>query len=137
MNLQDPQVVQAVKGAIKAAIDSLMLEIRNDVTLTLRRKENPGPPFLNTSKPNEPPATRNFSSGLAGSVAANLATIKGNRISGRVGVNKEYGAPLEFGAPANGLEPRPFMRPTIEDNRERYTTIAAEDVARGLRKVFG
>ena len=136
MNLQDPQVAQAVKGAIKAAIDSLMLESRNDVTLTLRRKENPGPPFLNTSKPGEPPATRNFTSGLAGSATVNLATIKGNRISGRVGVNKEYAAPLEFGAPANGLEPRPFLRPTIEDNRERYTTIAAEDVARGLRKVF-
>ena len=137
MNLQDPQVAQAVKGAIKAAIDSLMSEIRNDVTLTLSRKENPGPPFLNTSKPDEPPATRNFTSGLAGSATVNLATIKGNRISGRVGVNKEYAAPLEFGAPANGLEPRPFLRPTIEDNRERYTTIAAEDVARGLRKVFG
>jgi hypothetical protein len=138
VNIRSPQIMAAMNLATKTAIDSLLLEIRNDVQLILRQKENEGPPYLNPSRPGEPPAARNLAAGLNASAAVKKADIKDDRIVGRVGVNKEYAAPLEFGAPANGLEPRPFLRPTITSpaNYKRYAKNAAADFADALRRVF-
>lgn len=55
------------------------------------------------------------------------------------GQNYEDGTPVayvaaiqEFGSPENGVPPRPFMRPTVEDKKGEW----AADIAGGMRQVL-
>lgn len=146
MSIDDKKLAALVKKGVMDGVTAALLEARGDITEVLYRKANPPvykkgnkrPSFPKPSKPGRPPATRYGAAGLAGSIVAEKARQQGQRIFGRIGTNREYAAPLEFGSPVNGLAPRPFMRPTLTKKAKKYGRIISSEmlayVKRGLPK---
>jgi phage gpG-like protein len=70
---------------------------------------------LNPSKPGHPPHV------LYGRLRQSITHIverTRTSVSARVGTNVEYAKALEFGNPDTGMEPRPFLRPGVLDNKK-------------------
>lgn len=121
-------VSMMVAQAVKRALDSTSAEIAGDVEENaLRKKTNPGPRYLNPSKPGNPPAVRtgNLARNMGHSGVAEIKVV-GSRVTGGVFNSAPYAALLEFGT--RKMAPRPFMLPTISHNADRYKQIMLEEI---------
>jgi HK97 gp10 family phage protein len=76
------------------------------------------------SAPHEPPASD------TGRLISSLATeYHPEKLTGTVRVGANYGAMLEFGT--QYMEPRPFMRPALQNKMADIPRLIAEEIARG------
>jgi len=82
------------------------------------------------SAPGEPPSpdTRN----LQRSVSVKDRGFKGAEVH----VKAPAAATLEFGSAINNLEPRPYMRPSLSENRAKMNTVLVTAVKVELRTVW-
>ncbi|KKL19812.1 hypothetical protein LCGC14_2461710 [marine sediment metagenome] len=81
---------------------------------------------LDPSSPGEPP--KKITAQLQNSIRTKVIRGK-DRIIGLVGTNLKKGRWLEFGT--SKMKPRPYLRPTLSENKRKIGRI----VARGLRAV--
>lgn len=82
------------------------------------------------SKPGEPPRSRTRT--LVKSVASNVfVDLRDDSITVRVGAYTPYARHLELGT--RKMAPRPYLRPSILEYRERFMGVIRTEVSRRLR----
>lgn len=96
---------------------------RGQPTRTLRSGSIIG---LDPSSPGEPP--KKITAQLMNSIRTKVIRTT-RRITGLVGTNLKKGKWLEYGT--SKMKPRPYLRPTITENRRKIGRI----IARGLKAV--
>lgn len=83
--------------------------------------------FHQASAPGEAPASEHGAAGLAGHITVELDPAT---LSGTVTARRLYASYLEFGT--RNMEPRPFMRPALEANRQDFFDDVSASIERAL-----
>ena len=117
----------AVRSAIADGMEKASLEF---VKLVKRKINTPYPP---ASRPGEPPHRR------TGNLRANIDYwINRKELKVMIGPTEdaEYGIYLEYGAPRANLEPRPFLKPSMDEMAPRVQSIVGRAAQTAFKK-FG
>ncbi len=130
--LRPKRVMAAVGDEIERNMKVATIFVRDEV----KKKLNRGQPTrtlrsgsiigLDPSKPGEPP--KKITAQLMNSIRTKVIRAS-ERITGLVGTNLKKGKWLEYGT--SKMKPRPYLRPTIAENRRKIGRI----IARGLKAV--
>lgn len=112
--------VAALKGVVRGTEI-----VRAEMVRLILRGEKTGAWYgmHQASAPGEAPASD------TGRLAASLSTTyDAETLTGKVVVGVNYGYFLEFGTAK--MEPRPFIRPALENTRDQVTKAIAEEIGR-------
>lgn len=121
--------VKIVKSNVKAVLESLSGDrlgravmagafvLESAVKISMSASSHSGRIYggHQASAPGETPAVD--TGVLVNSIASELAETSETSATANVGTGIEYGVYLEFGT--SKMQPRPFMRPAIDNNKER------------------
>lgn len=89
-----------------------------------------GGKFHQASAPGQPPATDTGT--LVSSIESKIEIHRPGVASAVVWTEKDYGKFLEFGT--KDIEPRPWLTPAVEQNRERFPEALGKAVIRGINQ---
>ena len=106
-----PEIARALPREVGEIVEETVLDIETQIKVGMASSHN-GEWYGShqASAPGEMPAID------TGALAASIQTdVKGTK--GVVYTNMEYSEYMEWGAPAAGIEPRPFMTPAAEAAR--------------------
>lgn len=121
--------VAAFKGLVRATE-----HVRNEVVRLLTSSSHSGRTYIRrgvahqASAPGEPPATD--TGRLVGSIRTEYDEAQ---MVGRVIASTKYAAMLEFGT--QRMEPRPFMRPALENSHDEIVNDIKTDVMAVVKEV--
>ena len=106
-----PEIVRKLPEAARAIVTETVLQIEQEIKIGMASAHN-GEWYGShqASAPGEMPAID------TGALAASIQTDV-QKTKGTVYTNMEYSEYMEWGAPAAGIEPRPFMTPAAEAAR--------------------
>lgn len=129
-DLSSPGARAAVYRGVYAAADM----IRTDAALSISKGapktvDAEGKKQHTPSKPGDPPNRDTAQLDTSIVTAGNP-----ERLSAEASANTPYAAALEFGAPENNLEPRPYMRPAAIKNAENASKLVAASLAQHTKK---
>ena len=123
---------QIHKNAHKAArmLDS---RVSNAVKRGQKKRRMPNGKFkgLEPSRPGEPP--RLLSGQLKRSINHRVSSGRRGSVRIWVGANTSYARALEKGNPSRGLQPRPYLKSTLEKHRETLIRVLMRGVFRQAR----
>lgn len=128
LKLNRKNVVNKTREQVIKNMQTATVFVRDEV----KKKLNRGQPTritpsggiigLDPSLPGEPP--KKITGQLQNSITTQVV-VEGNTVHGLVGSTLEKAAPLEFGNKDGTLKPRPYLRPTIMENRDKINQILA------------
>lgn len=100
----DMKVLEEKEKKFPGAADQIIGKLCLDAEADMKSSMSQDSP----SSPGEPPAI------VTGNLVNSIRAEKVKERVWRIAVGAEYGAALEYGSPANGLEARPFFEPAIK-----------------------
>lgn len=129
VNWEDPKVIEAVRQACVESVQKTTNDVRNEALRLITQGGKSGRWYRRrdrwhrASAPGEAPATD------YGNLVRNIrATFEDDNLTGIVNSGAEYSKALEFGT--RRMEPRPFMRVSLESQRKPFM----DDVYRKIRE---
>lgn len=129
LRFRSRKVQQLVRAQVQANMLKAVVELTNIVKLKLNRSQPrrtlPSGRIvgLDPSLPGEPP--RKITGQLQRSITGRVAFDVAGNIVGIVGSDLVKAAPLEFGTRDGKVKARPFLRPSLLENRTKLARIIA------------
>lgn len=116
----EQQVKDKLNDNIGGTLNFLERYIKKSISKPKSGTKYPGMQVA-SSKAGEPPASQ------TGTLMRSITTEQDKQnIAGIVGTNVKYGKWLELGT--KNIKPRPFLRPSIEENKIKIRDMITEDI---------
>lgn len=119
------EIFKAVRGSLESVRSTALKKIMREPKTGRIYERGPGQnlsPTHQASAPGEAPASD------SGILAGSVKVVQPSRSFGYVGTDRQYGFWLEYGT--TRMQARPWLRPSLEENRERILGRFAAALAR-------